>query len=547
MDCISLNNNNRKRIKNIISPETEMDWEDPRFIYTVAGDLPRIRETSYDGKITTELDSLKRHYKSYDFINTNKDSFLEKLETLIADIKSKSQYWHGLDLFHVKACFDIQKACVMRGPGGAGKTYFVMKLEEELANREVPHLCIYGKFERDLQKIDFEEIDSLSKDNRFVFVIDAINEMHNNAQIELCKRLKRLICNRGLQILITYRNNTIDTIVQKMLDNLSFYDYSFAGVSYESAIENMLKLGIPDIYMYEDILFSNNALLLSNLIDVLNSKTITNGERNNITSVTHILENGGIKERVGVSEWKDTKRIASWMLEHEDHTVPVEELTSVVDDPDSYISNMEQHGYLSVFSYDEKSYIYYASETLMDFLIARGMLEPLSKLSSDERVEYIKQKTDGMPSIKEALIIALFDKYKNRYQELKKVLIDTDLIDEFTPDVLVKIRFDESDIPLFLSCFEVPEPIQWLLAIGGYTDKPFNCTYYLNDYFINNKDAQLELTNLLSGKHFLGNIVGRLKNLLYFIPAAISFIANLYPSINFSLHSILIICAFVSI
>lgn len=310
MDCISLNNNNRKRIKNIISPETEMDWEDPRFIYTVAGDLPRIRETSYDGKITTELDSLKRHYKSYDFINTNKDSFLEKLETLIADIKSKSQYWHGLDLFHVKACFDIQKACVMRGAGGAGKTYFVMKLEEELANREVPHLCIYGKFERDLQKIDFEEIDSLSKDNRFVFVIDAINEMHNNAQIELCKRLKRLICNRGLQILITYRNNTIDTIVQKMLDNLSFYDYSFAGVSYESAIENMLKLGIPDIYMYEDILFSNNALLLSNLIDVLNSKTITNGERNNITSVTHILENGGIKERVGVSEWKDTKRIA---------------------------------------------------------------------------------------------------------------------------------------------------------------------------------------------------------------------------------------------
>lgn len=278
-----LNEANRKRIKSIISPDTEMSWEDPSFFYQVAGDLPRIRNTPYDENLKRELVSLNEHYRSYDFIKTNKESFLNELATLIANIRSKSKYWYGLDAYQVENSIDMQKSCVMRGAGGAGKTYFVMKLEEELADREIPHLCIYGKFEIDLHKIDFEEIDSLSVDNRFVFVIDAINEMQKDAQIELCNRLKKLLCNRGLQVLITYRNKTIDASVQEMLDNLSHYNYSFVGVSYESAIENMLRLGIPDVYKYEDILFSNNALLLTNLMGVLNSKIIADGERNNIT------------------------------------------------------------------------------------------------------------------------------------------------------------------------------------------------------------------------------------------------------------------------
>ena len=517
MDYKTLNENNRKKIKSIISSDNEMSWEDPRFFYEVAGDFPRIRETSYDKSIITQLTALKEHYRSYDFIRTNKESFIEKLDDLITEIRSKSKYWYGLDIYQVRTCIDIQKACVMRGAGGAGKTHFVMRLEEELATRKISHLCIYGKFEKTLQRIDFEEIDTISIDNRFVFIIDAINEMKNDAQIELCKRLKKLICNKGLQVLITYRNNTIDNTVQCLLDNLSNYNYSFAGVSYESAIENMLKLGIPDVYKYEDILFSNNALLLSNLMAILNSKIITKDERNNIASVTHILENGGIKERCGKNVWNDTKVIAKWMLENESHTVPVEVLYSMIYDPGYYISIMEQYGFLSVFSYDGKTNIYYSSETLMDYLIARSMLGPLGKLSYKKGIEYIKQKTEAIPSIKEALIIALFDKYKNSYQELKTILIDTDLINEFTPDVLIKIKFAPCDIPLFLNCFKITEPLQWLLDIGGYTDKPFNCTNYLNDYLFNNKKAQIELTNLLSGKHFYSNVIGRLKNLIYFI------------------------------
>ena len=511
-----LNENNKKKMKGTCLSVVEMRWEDSELIYKIVGDLPRIRETSYDSKISTELAALKKHYFSYDFIQTEKESFLEELRILINNIISKFQYWYGLDVYQVETCINMQKACVMNGEGGVGKTYFVMKLEEELAAREIPHLCIYGKLEKNLHRIDFKEIDDFSTDKRFVLVIDAINEMYDEAQVELCNRLKQLCCNKGLQVLVTYRNKTIDKNVYELLKDISRHDYTFAGVSYESAIENMLRLGIPDVYKYEDLLFSNNALLLSNLMNVLNSDVITSGRRNNIASITHIVENG-IKSRVGVSRWKDTKVIATWMLENEKYIVPVDEIATKIDDTDSYISIMEQCGYLSVFTHNEKPSIFFSSETLMDYLIARAMLDPISAQSPEERVNYIKCKTQAMPSIKEALIIALFDKYKNRYHDLKKILIDSDLMEEFSSDVLVKITFEQDDIPAFMDTFKVEEPLQWLLNIGGYSNKPFNCINYLNNYFMNNATAQIELTDLFSNKHLLGNVIGRLKNLLYFI------------------------------
>lgn len=516
MDYITLNDYNRRRIKSTCSPAIEMSWEDPDLIYTIAGDLPKIRETYYDSKVHNELEALKEHYYTYDFIKTDRESFLSKLKDLIQCIRSQAQYWYGVDAYRVETCIDIQKACLMRGDGGAGKTYFVMKLEEELTVREIPHLCIYGKYENDCQHVDFEEINSLSKNKRFVFVIDAINEMQYKAQVELCNTLKELVCNKGLQVLITYRNKTLDNNVYDLLKGISLHEYSFAGVSYESAIESMVRLGIPDVYKYEDILFSNNALLLSNLMSVLNSDVIISGSRNNIASITHILESG-IKSRIDRQEWEVTKKIAAWMAEHESHVMPVDELASITANPDSFISIMEQNGYLSVYTYKEQPNIYFASETLMDYLIARSMLGPLGALSMKKRVDYITRKTKAMPSIKEALIIALFDKYKNKYQELKTILISTDLMDEFSPEVLAKIKFEKDNIQSFLKVFKIKKPIQWLLYIGGYSDKPFNCTNYLNTFFINNTDAQLELTNLLEGNYILGNVVGRLKNLLYFV------------------------------
>lgn len=517
MNYASLNDNNKRRIKSICCSDAEMRWEDPDLVDKLIGELPKIRSTKYDDKVPKELAALKDYYYSYDYIESNNSSFIAKVKELINDIRTKVNSWYGLDIYQIESCINIQKSCVLRGDGGAGKTFFVMKLEEKLSETEIPHLCIYGKFEEDLKHIDFEEIESVSRYERFVFVVDAINEMRLEAQNELCSKLKSLMCNKGLQIIITYRNGTIDENTQELLNSISLYDYNFLGVSYESAIENMVRLGVPDVYKYEDILFTNNAMLLSNLMTVLSSHDITSDDKNNIGSVTHLIENGGIKSRVGRNEWEKTKVIASWMLEHESHSVPMDDIARLIDDSDGYISDMEQQGYLSVYTYDEEPIVYFSSETLMDYLIARSMLKPLSELSIEERIEYIKHKTKALPSIKEALIITLFDKYKNKYQELKKIMVDTNLIDAFSPEVLIKIKFCKEDIQSFLNIFKTNDPSQWILYVGGYTDKPFNCTTYLNNYYINSAEAQLGLTNVFAERFYSSNVAGRLKNLLYFI------------------------------
>lgn len=72
--------------------------------------------------------------------------------------------------------------------------------------------------------------------------------------------------------------------------------------------------------MYEDILYSNNALLLSMLCDVLSSKKIVDETENGIASITFILEQY-VKKTIGkvfkdhltcqgIDVWKDTKRVA---------------------------------------------------------------------------------------------------------------------------------------------------------------------------------------------------------------------------------------------
>lgn len=515
MNYIELNDNNRKRIKNICSPEYVMNWEDPEALDILAGDLPEIRATLYDDDIRSELEDLKKLYSSFEPINTDKEYFIKEVETKISNIKAKKQYWYGIDKYQVEKSICMQKACVMSGTGGAGKTFFVMKLEEELTKRGVPHLCIYGKFEKEISRVDIEEIKDLSNDKRFVFIIDALNEMKCQAQIDLCKTIKALIRCRGLQILITYRDKTINSAVYDLLKDISHYDYHFEGVSYESAIENMLKAGIPDVYKYQDILLSNNALLLTNLMDVLDNKAVLSGT-NSICSITTILENGGIKTRAGLEAWTQTKTIATWMLDHEKTEVTLKELSTIIGDSETYISKMEQRGYLSIFYYKEIPYIMFSSETMMNYLMARSMLGRISQMSSEEIPEYITRKTETIPGIEEAVIIALFDKYKNKYQELKKLLIETNLIEELSPSNIQKISFDQNSIELFSRTFKTDMQERWLLFIAGYVDKPFNCTNYLNNIFLNNKEAQVGITDLLAGDWIVGNVSGRLKNLIYF-------------------------------
>ena len=139
-----------------LSVDFEMEWQDDSLMNTLLGSIPKIRHLNGDNEIAEELKELEEIYKTYDVYETNKDQFIDEIDKKIGAIKGKKPYWQGLNIWDLRECLNQQKVCVISGEGGIGKTYFIKKFEDELENKKIDHLCIYGKFEKDLSRIDFK-------------------------------------------------------------------------------------------------------------------------------------------------------------------------------------------------------------------------------------------------------------------------------------------------------------------------------------------------------------------------------------------------------
>lgn len=82
------------------------------------------------------------------------------------------------------------------------------------------------------------------------------------------------------------------------------------------------------------------------------------------------------------------------------------------------------------------------------------------------------------------MIIAIFDNYAPDYQYIIKLLKATDFLASVYYETLIKINFKEGYITDFIKVFQPTESSQLITIFGGYTNKPFNCTYYLNAYYM---------------------------------------------------------------
>lgn len=178
---------------------------------------------------------------------------------------------------------------MISGEGGIGKSYFIKCLEEEFERNDIPHLCIYGKFEKNLQNVDVNEVVEVGE-NGFVFIVDAINEMSEKGQLELLNVLRNLVHLSKIRIILTYRTNAMDSQILEEYKEMAKAEYAFPGVSFESALNELLRMSVPDVYKYEDILFSNNALLLNMLCRALSDEKLIEEKVNSVASITFILE-----------------------------------------------------------------------------------------------------------------------------------------------------------------------------------------------------------------------------------------------------------------
>ena len=518
MNYKELNLNQKRKINGMCDSSCLFEWEDRDCMKYLLGNLPDV--AYMDDNIKKEINLLNKMLMEYTPFLTSeeKDSFFEAVKQSIAAIHDKNVTWRGIDLDEIKDCMNMHKFCLIMGEGGIGKSFFIKCLEEKLDELNIEHLCVYGKFMKNLDDINVDELVSASSKG-FVFIVDAINEMTLDGQHRLLEVLKQLSIHPKIRIIITCRTNAIEDDTLKQYKELSKFEYKFKGVSFSSALSELLKLSVPDIYKYEDILFSNNALFLLALKKVLSSEKIAGDSKlKGITSITYILEQY-IKISIddGLDKWKCIKIIADWMYNNKKREIDYNSLTAELIDPNVFLDSMIQNGLMDFYKRDDTTYYYFTIDSLTDYLVARSLLKEVSKKSNNEKINFIRQNMKDMYWLKDAFIVGLFDQMGCEYNAIYDILKKTDLIDELDFTTLLKVHYEKDKICGFLKVFNPSDKSMLLHIMGGFTDKPFNATNYLFNYYCSSQDNLLELSRTLSGRHFNGDVKNRLKNLLYFL------------------------------
>lgn len=211
MEYSVLNKKQKDRMKAISNQTYVMEWEEPQFMDYLLGELPKVRRFQNDSEVEHEISLLEKALTTYDAFLSEKSTFLDEIAKRISDIHNLKDSWYGLSLYEIETYVKIHSFCLISGKGGIGKSYFIKCFEEQLEQKNIAHLCIYGKFEKNTNNIDVEEIIKAS-DAGFVFIVDAINEMSEEGQHNLLGVLMELKKYPRIRIIISYRTNSNDII-----------------------------------------------------------------------------------------------------------------------------------------------------------------------------------------------------------------------------------------------------------------------------------------------------------------------------------------------
>lgn len=514
MQYQELNAMQKRHIKSQCTSDMHFEWEEQGILEILGGSLPKLRPSNENEKSRALIWELEKIYLSYDAFVTDTTAFLNTLREKVSEIREKQPEWYGVDLYSVEQYMKMHRFCLISGEGGIGKSFFVMELEEALAKQDIPHLCIYGKSLKDIDRIDFDEI---AAEKRFVLIVDALNEMSLHGQQALLERIGDLKSNRGCRFIVTYRNHRVPQEILDQYKIMAECEYEFQGVSFESALDCLVRQEIPNVHLYEDILYSNNPLYLTILAKTLSADKMANREvnheLNSLTSITNIFEQY-IKKTLKLNTWQKTKILAEWMYQNNTRRINLSTLETLIENGRQFFEELQQRGFMSSFQIEGIDYCFFSIETLSDFLIARTLMNKLPKDDTEGQITLLKEKLEAFPSLDEAFILILFDLFTPDYKHIRYLMERCELLASFREETLLKVIFSSGNIALFQKVYKLTNPLSSFETFAGYTNQPFNCTNYMNTVLLE-KDTQLRLSSILEGKHYHGNILNRLKNILY--------------------------------
>lgn len=507
MNYIELNNRHQAKMRGIIAldSETEFEWVDKNLDNAFLRIIPEIRNTIKNRELTTVFNSLI-HQFNHKTIDT--ESFLQRIDALTKDVALP----YNMTIQYYNTIISEQESMLISGIGGIGKSHYVFYIEKELSRYRIPHLCIYGKFLDNNSTIPWDEIFEIASREDFVLVIDAYNELDENLQESYVSKLNEFI-NKGFgRLFVTYRTNTLSESIVEKLNEIEFSQREFLGVSYDETVSNLvLNYGL-DIFEYEDILYSNNALWLKMLVKTAGTLP-ENKNLKTISTADYLIENY-IKNTISKAVWLDTKACIKQMYNSNTTRFTTESIKEVVNDCNLFISSMMQLGFIDCYD----NMYYFSNETILNYLLARYFIQDLRDNPQNET--QVIQKFENRRDIHEQLILALFDYYSEDISSALVLIGSTYLKESLNTDLFRKLKVSENQIEEFNKYIQTNLSItERFISFAGYDERVYNCTNHLNDILFSNQKNLIDISkhyaNLLfdNTQQHLFNILMLLKHI----------------------------------
>lgn len=518
MNIEEINDINRRHMLSETRTDLEFEWDDKEImdiimkqfkeVYPYSNDPEEfINDKEYISQINKYIYKLNRREISEDsFLNNMKkifDELLEKFEML--------KYQYKYDINYYSKNLKMANRLLIDGDGGIGKSYFLFKLEEKLRNLSIDHLSIYCKYTKNISDEVIKEIESTN--NEFYLIIDAFNELEKSEQKEMIKIIEKFISIKNINIIISYRTKNLEEDIKMALEKLLENTYTFSGVEYTSSLTKIIETYGVEATKFMDILETNNPFYLKMLYKILDNPKISKEEIGNLVQLTFILE-AYIKSICGQEYWTKTKIIGDYMFKNNLHSINEDEIKNILgNETDDYINVMMNNNLIDFYFYESKKQFIFNIQRLSDYIIARSLYKEIGNLKDIDIINLINEKISKMYSLAEPFILLIFDRYKKDIEKALNIILNSNLKDNFELSVLRKMHFSKEQIKIIQNKLNITDLKYTFLELGGYHNRPFNCSNYLTNELIKDK----KYLDGIIHKFYESTYIMKLKNMLYSI------------------------------
>lgn len=537
--------NNARQLKQFsqtLKDNENFEWDEKYIYELLKGEIPeqRInrRELQYDHEYKKVSSLLLELISKFNNKNISIEEYYDKEKETINEIngilndetknKEKVNIHNYYDQNSIREIVDFSKKILIKGDGGVGKSFLLYKFIEKLKESKIQFICSFGKYDKEFNQIDLENILEVAKDTYIYFIIDALNEYDDNGLKKIEEFIENNHNNKNIRFILSYRKYAISEDKLKKIKDIFEREYELFGINLDNIITIFIeKYGI-DITKYENIINIQSPFYIKILKKCMEDKKIKKEILNGESQVTFIYEQ--FIKAVDYSLWNPTKNIvAKYLYEQEKKTISLKEFKSIMPDSYSdYINKMQEAGLLISYVKDSEELYYFTIDSLNDFIVGRTFLDEIGGLKDEQIIEIINKKLEKLYSLYTVFIICLFDRFQKDIKRVVNIIKKSNIRDIFDLSILRMIRFENQNIiDEFQKEWDVNEEDAFN-NITGYHNKPFNFTNYFNKILIN-KDKNL---NLLSMIYNLEHFKQKAKNIAT-ITKAIEYNADIFNETSF--------------